>query len=412
MLLSLLPPEAQLLFLAANGSTSESRILQLMKADLNWVDLCRLAEREKAASVLWQRIEKLGVGSCSVEAATHLRKLARVTAFHMTYLEQLVTASAKALDEAGIDYTLLKGAALACSVYGSFVQRPMIDVDILVKKSDGNRAVDALLSAGWVWRADKPRDGDYSHLHHLPALVDPNGLVSVEVHTSILPPAAPFDITTEQILASARLVRFREFEVRVPDPLYLLLHGCIHFAWSHLFRSAAWRTFRDTKALIRHYDFDWGEFVELARSHKAGSCCFWTLHLARELMGAPIPDGVLSALRPRLPALVLRALARHFTLILMPLGTSCPSVTLRRVMWKSGILPRVSGHSGARPWEVLALLPEDRQRRGSQPRKEVRGRVNKSGRNWLQYCARVLVPPSLFLPSTASSSVWRNAADV
>jgi len=383
-----------------------------MKPDLNWVDLCRLAEREKAASVLWQRIEKLGAGNYPVEAATHLRKLARVTAFHMTYLEQLVTASAKALDEAGIDYALLKGAALACSVYGSFVQRPMIDVDILVKKSDGDFAVDALLSAGWVWRAEKPRDGDYSHLHHLPALVDPNGMVSVEVHTSILPAAAPFNITTEQIFASARLVRFREFEVRVTDPVYLLLHSCIHFAWSHLFRSAAWRTFRDTTALISQYDFDWDKFVGLARSHKAESCCFWTLHLARELVGAPIPDGVLNALRPRLPALVLRTLARHFTLILTPSGPSCPSVTLRRVMWTSGILPRASGHSGTRPWEVLALLPEDRQRRGAQPRKGGPGRDEKSGRNWLQYCARVLIPSSPFSSSTASPRVLRNAADL
>ncbi len=404
MLLSLLPPEAQLLFLAANSSMSDARILQLMKGDLNWVDVCRLAEREKAASVLWQRIEKLGAGSYSPGAATHLRKLGRVTAFHMSYLEQLVTASAKALDEAGIDYTLLKGAALACSVYGSFVQRPMVDVDILVEKNAGNRAVDALLSVGWVWRAEKPRDGDYSHYHHLPALVDANGLVSVEVHTSMLPPAAPFGITTEEVLASARPIRFRDSEIRVPDPLYLLLHGCIHFAWSHLFRSAAWRTFRDAKALVRHYDLDWGEFVELARSHKAESCCFWTLHLARELIGAPIPDRVLDALRPGLPAVVVRALARHFTLILLPTGTSCPSVTLRRVMWTSGILPRMSGHSRSRPWEILVMSPEDRLLRGL-PQVEARGRAYRSGRNWLQYCARVLVPPSQISSTTTSPSV-------
>jgi hypothetical protein len=312
----------------------------------------------------------------------------------MSYLEQLVAQSAAALDSAGIEYTLLKGAALACSVYGSFEQRPMVDVDILVNEADGSAAVDALLSAGWVWRADKARDGDYSHLHHLPAMIDPNGLVSTEIHTSILPAAAPFAVGTPEVLGSSRPIRFQQSDVRVPDPLYLLLHSCIHFAWSHLFRSSAWRTFRDIKSMIKDYDFEWDEFVELARLHKAASCCFWTLHLARELVGAPIPDSVLGALRPRLPAIALRTLERHFVLILMPSGTSCPSVTVRRAMWNAGILPRASGHSGSRPWDILALLPEDRQRRQSADSSHARGGIRKSGRNWAQYCARLLVAPT------------------
>lgn len=394
MLLSLLSPEARLLFLAANGSGSESTISRLLDSDLNWVELCRLAEREKASPILWQKIEKLGSGKIPLEAETHFRKLARVTSFHMSYLEQLVIQSANALDRVGIDYVLLKGAALACSVYGSFEQRPMVDVDILVNKADGSAAVDALLSAGWVWRAEKQRDGDYSHLHHLPALIDPNGLVSTEIHTSILPLAAPFNVSTATVLDSARSVRFRQSDIRVPHPHYLLLHSCIHFAWSHLFRSSAWRTFRDTKSMIKGYDFDWDEFVELARFHKAASCCFWTLHLARELIGAPIPDSVLDALRPRIPAVALRTLERHFALILMPSGTSCPSVTLRRVMWNAGILPRASGHSRSRPWEVLALLPEDRERRQSPISATRRGGLRTSSRNWAQYCARLLIAPS------------------
>lgn len=394
MLLSLLSPEAQLLFLAANGSASDSSILRLLESGVDWVELCRLAEREKATTTLWQRIESLGAGNIPVEAETHVRKLARVTAFRMSYLEQLVLRSVSALDSARIDYTLLKGAALACAVYGSFEQRPMVDVDILVNRSEGNAAVDALLSAGWVWRAEKKRDADYSHLHHLPALIDSNRLVSTEVHTSILPARAPFDVKTEQVLSSARAVRFRGSEVRVPDPRHLLLHSCIHFAWSHLFRSSGWRTIRDVKALIRHYDFDWDEFVQLSRFHKSASCCFWTLHLARELMGAQIPSSVLNALRPPLPKAVIRALERHFTLVLLPSGTLCPSIRLRRMMWTSGILPGRSGHGHARPWELLALRPEDRAAVEGRWEAQIGAKSRRSGRAWAGYCARVLVAPT------------------
>ena len=392
MLFPLLAPEARVLFLTATDSSRDSELLSLVRGNLDWLELCRLAEREKALSPLWRRLDSVVGIEVPDEPKAHLNRLARVTSFHMSYLEQLVISSTARLDRANIDYTLLKGAALACAAYGSFGERPMVDVDLLVRETDVDRAVDALLSAGWTWPADKPRDQDFSHLHHLPALIDPNGLVSAEVHTTILPHAAPFGITTDEILASARSVDFRGTKVRVPDPLYMLLHASIHFAWSHLFRTGAWRTFRDVQKMTDTFSLDWNAFIELARDHRAGTCCYWTLHLAQELIGAKIPKEVLTELCPPLPSLVLRALERHFVLILTPSGTPCPSVTLRRVMWRAGIMPDRSGHANARPWEVLALRPEDRQRREkSSNAREPQRRVRQITREWMSYWSGVLL---------------------
>ena len=55
------------------------------------------------------------------------------------------------------EVVLLKGAALALTVYGSFVERPMSDVDLLVARGDAPRARDALLAAGWVSRVRNGR---------------------------------------------------------------------------------------------------------------------------------------------------------------------------------------------------------------------------------------------------------------
>lgn len=391
MLLSLLSPEAQLLFLSAGDRPRDPDIRQLLNRDLDWPELCRLADREKAAPLVWRRIETVATGEIPREAEAHLRKLARVVSFRMSYLEQLVIRSTASLDRSGIDYTLLKGAALACAVHGSFDRRPMIDVDLLVRDDDAKAAVDALQSAGWVEQASKDRRGDYSHCHHLPPLVDPNGLVSAEIHTSLLPQNAPFGITTEAVLSSAQVIPFRDSAVQVPHPVYLLLHACLHFTWNTMFRMGGWRTFRDVKALISSYDLDWDSFVELARSHRAESCCFWTLHLARELVGACVPDEILKALRPPLPAAVLRTLERHFTLILLPSRTSCPSVSLRRAMWSAGILPGKSGHAASRPWQGGILRPEDQSALAS--RWDVR-RAAESRRSplvWARYWASVLL---------------------
>lgn len=391
MLLSLLSPEARLLFFSASDKANDADLRNLLNGKLDWLELCWIAEREKAIPVVWRRVEDVVAGSIPDEAAAHLRKFARVVTFRMSYLGQLVAASTASLDRMGIQYSLLKGAALACAVYGSFEDRPMVDVDILVKEGDSERAVQALLAAGWVWRADKDRRGDFSELHHLPALIDPHGLVSAEVHTSILPHTAPFAITNEEVFRSTRSVSFHNTMVSVPDPVYLLLHACIHFTWSHLFRSGAWRTFRDVQKLIKSYSLDWNRFVEYARFHRAETCCFWTLRLARELIGADVPAGVLAELRPPLPSRILRTLERHFVLILVPSGTLCPSVRLRRALWTVGILPHYYGHGASRPWKAVALRTEDRPAREQTRDAVVHRRARTAGRNWAQYWASVLL---------------------
>lgn len=385
MLLSLLPPEAQLLFLAAGGPENDAAIRELLTSDLDWVEICRLADREKGAPMLWRRVRSIAPDRVPAGADAHLRKLARVVDFHMSYLEQLTLKSTVSLDRAGIDYTLLKGAALACSVYGSFGERSMVDLDILVEKSDARAAVRALISAGWLWRADKPIESDFSHLHHFPALIDPNGLVSLELHTTLFHREAPFEITTEAVLQSGRVTPFRTGTVRIPNPLYLLLHACIHLSWGHLFRQGALRTFRDINAIIAAGGIDWPRFIELADRHRARTCCFWTFLLAQKLIGAAIPGEALDELRPPLPRFLMQALERHLTLVLVPSGTTCPSASLRRVMWSSAILPRWSGHGAARPWNVLVLRPEDRAAR--EERREARWSADarRSGRQWISY---------------------------
>lgn len=390
MLLSLLSRESQLLFLTADSAARGPEILKLLQSNLDWVELSRLADHEKAIPILWRRMVQTGSGTMPADAAAHFRKMARVVSFRMAYLEQLVLNSAVALTRARIDHTFLKGAALGCGVYGSFSERPMVDVDVLVRERDADAAISALLYAGWVRQPKEEQHGDYSKCHHLPPLIDTNNLVSSEVHTSLFPRTAPFGITTDEVLASTQVVSFRGIEVRIPGPSYLLLHACLHLAWIPMFRNGAWRTFRDVKSIISKYDFDWDEFLALARTHRAETSCFWTLHLASELVGAPIPEAVVRALRPRLPAALLRGLERHFAMILLPTTTSCPSVTLRRMLWVAGILPGRSKHGKSRPWQGGILRPEDREAISGRWEVQRAATSRRSWRTWVDYGTGVI----------------------
>jgi hypothetical protein len=93
---------------------------------------------------------------------------------------------ARALREITTPALLVKGAALALTVYPSPASRPMQDVDLLVRRADRDRVVAALVAAGGVVHAaaDRPLTADFfgetvitMHAGSTPLLV--------EIHTSL-----------------------------------------------------------------------------------------------------------------------------------------------------------------------------------------------------------------------------------
>ncbi len=407
MTLSNLSPEAELLLLTAGSApvaasdgapawnaVGARRIRELLHGDLDWEKLGWLAERERAAPVLWghlQAIEK-APGKLPPQAS-HLQRLAMVSEFRMMHLEQRLADSLEALSDAGIDVMLLKGAALALTVYGSFVRRPMIDVDVLVHEDEALRARDVLIGNGWVSTEMEEFESFYRRHHHLPTLVDGRGLdMQLEVHTGLFFEGNPFDFPMADLWRRAVPVTVRGRRAYVPSRQDQLLHLCLHFAWSHMMSSGAWRTFRDLRALMDAGDLDWNEFVMLARKSRGASCCYWTLRLAHDLVGVPVPKSVLDALRPPMTDSMLDRVERHFVYNLLPSEVLCPSVFVARTMWRLGVRPRWSGHGSVRPWDrneellVGGIHPDSLGRRALNQLRNVKG--------WSRYVRSVLLAGS------------------
>ncbi|HYD51568.1 MAG TPA: nucleotidyltransferase family protein, partial [Gemmatimonadaceae bacterium] len=283
-----------------------------------------------------------------------------VSEFRMQFLAQRLEALLAAFEAARIKTLLLKGAALACTVYPGFAQRPMSDVDLLVEPGRAEEAWRLALTLGWA-----PVYGDqvspiYEGHHHLAPLRDATGIdVGLELHTGILPPAHPFKLEVGALWRDALFARVGRTPALVPSHLHRILHLCAHFAWSHALREGAWRTFRDIHAIVTHESPDWDSVVESARRTRMTTCCYWTFRLAGAASGVKVPDEVLRALSPRLPAFALRRLERYFlTMITPPPHWDQPTRRLRHLLWVAGIQPRLSGHGGVRPWSRNHLFAE------------------------------------------------------
>jgi hypothetical protein len=386
MSLSSLSPEAQLLLLTAGREKNDEAIRALLARPLDWAKLTWLSEEERATPVLWRRLS--AIASLPAEAQP-LHRMAMVAEFRMMHLESRLLSALDTLAEAGVEPVLLKGAALALTVYGSFVARPMTDVDLLVPRDEVLGARDALLASGWSPGSEKTPEFYEGH-HHLAPLVDSQGTgTSLELHTSLFFEGHPFALTSDDIRNRAEQVKVRGRTVLVPGVHDQLLHLCLHFAWSHMMATGAWRAFRDLDALLRTERVDWKQFVQRARASRGGSACYWTFRLARTVAGISVPAWVERSLAPPAPEFALRRLELHFMYDLLPTENISPSLWLTYTLWRAGLRPRWSGHGRVYPWDRAdELLSPDRPGRLKRLVMHVR-----NARSWSRYARQVLLRP-------------------
>jgi hypothetical protein len=360
--LSALPPEAQLLFRLISAAPGDPEVRALLAGPIDWQRLALLAHREQAYTVLPARLKSYG-DAVPAEQAAAFARLAIVAEFHLAHLQTRLEQSVATLAEAGIEVVLLKGAGLAYTAYRSFLERPMSDVDLLVRPAQALEAQRLLGTIGWTWDGGTDAAAFYAHHHHLPPMHDPRaGGANLELHTALFISGHPLLLTSEAIWSAAREVSprgARGARVLVPHPHHQLLHACLHFAWGHMMHSGAWRTFRDVDALVATGEIDWDAFVQLAQASRGASCCYWTFDLARALGGvSTVPDEVLVRLRPPLSRLVRERLRRHLGLTAVGAPTNSPSVKIDRFVWEAAIMPHHHGHGPVRPWAQEERLRE------------------------------------------------------
>lgn len=387
--LAILTPEQRLVYAVARDDLPLAELEELLAADLKWGPLVWLAEMCRATPVLWKHLRRLDAKQLPPEARA-LQSAAMVSEFRMRHLESRLDQCVDLIESAGIPVMLLKGAGLAKTVYESFVERPMSDLDILVPAERTTEAWELLRAAGWRMAEGQDLSELYeTRHHHLPPLYDPDGTdTAVEVHRQIFPGSHPFALTADTLWADA--VRLPGSDtVMLPSPDHQVIHLAIHYAWSHMMgHFAGWRTFRDVGRIIKVHHMDWDGVVERSKAARATSSTYWTLRLARSLVALDVPEAALEALRPPLGALHA-GLERSYAMGMLPWGRRNPSETLARQLWSLGMRPGWSGHQGTKPWDISEAFAAPAQTSTARAMHQLREIPT-----WGRYLRGVLLPGS------------------
>jgi hypothetical protein len=241
---------------------------------------------------------------------------------------------------------LLKGAAVGALRDPTFRDRPMTDLDLLIAPGDVARARDVIIAAGWPETTDPVLLELLKDQHHLPHFLDPRMPgIRLELHVRLLPDDHSFAFEAEEMWRTSRPAPPPFEGARVASPEHMVLHACVHFAWQHLMHFGAWRTLRLISGVLVDEGFDWDGFVAIARAARAATCCYWTLRLGVRLGALAVPVEVLTALAPPNPRSLSNGLERHFIALNAPgESTPVPSQQLARVLWRTALRPRWSGH--------------------------------------------------------------------
>lgn len=193
----------------------------------------------------------------------------------------------------GLPVLLVKGAALALTVYPEPAARSMSDVDLLVRPAHRERVISALARSG-LGRPEPFRRAHSQAFFRETQLVARAGAAELllEIHTS-LDKVVPRPIDEAGLFARAVPAPGLP-GLLVPDPLDHLLLVILHAAGHHFDHPAA---YLDMELLLRS-SVDQEALAARARAWALGTATFAALSALRELGSATVRPEILARLDP------------------------------------------------------------------------------------------------------------------
>lgn len=207
------------------------------------------------------------------------------------------------LGTAGIKGVLLKGTALAYTVYDEPACRLKGDIDIWVQFEELDPAISALRGLGYqpADKADRPRalmqlvGGEQQMVSPIPG----TGLVELQwpaFRGEWIRHTAQVDHQGIHRRCLPLQVEGRDALVMAPEDV--LIHLCHHLAISHQFGHPWVRGLLDIHLVVQRFNPDWSEVVTHASEWRLATVAWTVLGLAQSLLDTPIPVGALQALAP------------------------------------------------------------------------------------------------------------------
>lgn len=290
-----LRPEEALLFLASRTAQDDAalaRMAQLICGSIDWDYVRAQVERHGIHPLLHRTLERLPDEPVPPAVRSWLAAGARRMAFqNLTQMQELVRLMQR-LEAEGLPTIAFKGPLLAHRAYGNVAFRRFKDLDLMLPREHIARATDLLAAEGYApERALCPADAQ----EHIDAQlgyewVHEGKQTIVELHWAFFFDIYSFNLTPERIWQRHVREPVGTHAIRALHPEHLLLYLCAH-GTKHRWKRVSWIT--DVAECVRAYpDLVWEDILVSARALGCARMLYLGLHLAHELLQAPVPEPV------------------------------------------------------------------------------------------------------------------------
>jgi hypothetical protein len=280
---------------AHEPSAGRDRRLWDLARRCDWAEVLEVARGHGLIPWLAQVMRQ----SASAASATPAEDLARLdllaaaAALHSDALFDELARVLAALAESDVVPIVLKGPALANTIYPTRDLRPFGDLDLLTRPGEVARADTALRSLGYVPYANEPTEVD--DFHRVYARAGCDGVV--ELHTDLLQLGLP------TVCGAALWERAERWELPgLARPALMLglehqlLHLCVHLHL-HGYRRLIWFIDLERLLRLRGGEVNWADLWAMAHAEGVTLSVRHALLLARELLDAPLPPKALRGAR-------------------------------------------------------------------------------------------------------------------
>lgn len=222
-----------------------------------------------------------------------------------SYLAELDRVAAR-LVQAGVPVVALKNSGIARGIYPCLGCCPMGDLDVLVEKKHFRQTHQILLDEGYHFEFRSPLEEaklevaeDSGGAEYWKIL--PNG-EKLWLELQWRPVAGRWIRPDQEPPASELMARSMPIPgtaVRLLAPEDNLLQVALHTAKHSYVRAPGFRLHLDVERIVRAFpDLDWHLFVQWAKTLQVKAAVYFSLAIPHALFRTPIPDWVLTQLRP------------------------------------------------------------------------------------------------------------------
>ena len=310
-------------------------IAALLTRPLAWHDLVLFAEAHSIAPLLYHHLKRFEAsGLIPQPSRQRLLKLSHRAGYRNRAFRGAFQELADILAAAGVPVIVPKGLSLLESVYGNLSLRPLIDLVLLVRAEDRERAAQAVAALGYVDTvAPALRRFNRWYSSHVHLVKRGAFDVHLLLQWDLLNRPATHALDIRRVWVDARPTDLAARATLVPSPVDLVLYLCLQAAKHGYLNVAAadvedpaslvfaeWTNnrlirFTDIFETIRHHRniLDWTLLTERAQVGGIESTVYAGLRWVSRLFGPVADPGVLERLGSPAPRRVRRWLFEALT---------------------------------------------------------------------------------------------------